>query len=269
MGTDLATALLRPEGIETAMMTDIGRDRARARRATEEADRGVGRFRSPSPKRDVEDDLPLPRRAARDVPDCQILVLDTLDRDFISWVEQAFSARSVRVDVLLLSPRLSEQAVVRRQILEGVVAVSKLTRQNQDRGKIGLQIFDRRGRGGECAIRGVRQPGPGHLRGASIESEVNACSSDSCNELWGRVRRRPALRRSRTSFHATTAVRQLPASSSELRPTTSYAQLSARLRRPTTTAPHHSTKPLLASRPTSRISSRTWMQETCKTCSRP
>ena len=42
MGTDLATALLRPEGIETAMMTDIGRDRARARRATEEADQGVG-----------------------------------------------------------------------------------------------------------------------------------------------------------------------------------------------------------------------------------
>jgi len=74
----------------------------------------------------------------------QILVLDSLERDFISWVEKAFSSRGVRVDVLLLSPRLSEQAVVRRQIVEGVVAVSKLTRMNQQTGKIGLQIFDRR-----------------------------------------------------------------------------------------------------------------------------
>jgi len=74
----------------------------------------------------------------------QILVLDALERDFISWIEKAFSSRGVRVDVLLLSPRLSEQAVVRRQIVEGVVAVSKLTRANQQTGKIGLQIFNRR-----------------------------------------------------------------------------------------------------------------------------
>lgn len=71
-------------------------------------------------------------------------MLDSLDRDFISWVEQAFSSRGVRVDVLLLSPRLSEQAVIRRQIAEGVVAIVKLTRQNQNTAKIGLQIFDRR-----------------------------------------------------------------------------------------------------------------------------
>ena len=120
-------------------------DRYRARSRSPGYGRsGSGRYRSPSPKRDVDDDLPLPRRERRDVPDVQILVLDTLDRDFISWVESAFSSRSVRVDVLLLSPRLSEQAVVRRQIMEGVVAVVKLTRQNQTTAKIGLQIFDRR-----------------------------------------------------------------------------------------------------------------------------
>lgn len=73
-----------------------------------------------------------------------MIVLDSLDREFISWLEQAFTSRGVRVDVLLLSPRLSEQAVVKRQIVEGVVAVVKLTRRNQDTGKIGLQIFDRR-----------------------------------------------------------------------------------------------------------------------------
>ncbi|KAK3708143.1 nuclear polyadenylated RNA-binding protein 3 [Vermiconidia calcicola] len=123
-------------------------DRYRARSRTPPAygRSGGGRYRSPSPRRVVppEDDLPLPRRDPRDVPDVQILVLDSLERDFISWVEQAFASRSVRVDVLLLSPRLSEQAVVRRQIMEGVVAVVKLTRNNQNTGKIGLQIFDRR-----------------------------------------------------------------------------------------------------------------------------
>ena len=75
----------------------------------------------------------------------QIVVLDQLDRDFISWVEKAFSTRGVRVDVLLLSPRLSEEAVVRRQIVEGVFAVSKLKRVNQEVGKIGLTIFKRTG----------------------------------------------------------------------------------------------------------------------------
>ena len=76
------------------------------------------------------------------MPDVQIIVLDTLDRDFIQWVESSFSGK-VRVDVLLLSPRLSEQAVVKRQIVEGVIAVVKLTRQDQNTGKVGLQIFDR------------------------------------------------------------------------------------------------------------------------------
>ncbi|KAI6825601.1 hypothetical protein KC340_g15659 [Hortaea werneckii] len=104
-----------------------------------------GRYRSPSPRRSEDDDLPLPRRQPRDVPDVQIIVLDALNRDFISWVERAFSSRGIRVDVLLLSPRLDEQAVIRRQIVEGVTAVSRLTRTNQDTGKIGLRIFDRRG----------------------------------------------------------------------------------------------------------------------------
>lgn len=81
------------------------------------------------------------------MPDVQIISLDPLDRDFITWVEKAFSSRSVKVDVLLLSPRLSEQAVIRRQIVEGVIAVVKLTRQNQISAKIGLQIFDRKNSG--------------------------------------------------------------------------------------------------------------------------
>lgn len=79
-------------------------------------------------------------------------MLESLDRDFISWVEQAFSSRNVRVDVLLLSPRLNEAAVVRRQIVEGVVAVVKLTKMNQNTGKIGLQVFNRQGGHGNVSF---------------------------------------------------------------------------------------------------------------------
>lgn len=39
-----------------------------------------GRYRSPTPRRDADDDLPLPRRAPRDVPDVQMIVLEELDR---------------------------------------------------------------------------------------------------------------------------------------------------------------------------------------------
>ncbi|KAI4729942.1 hypothetical protein E4T49_02360 [Aureobasidium sp. EXF-10728] len=133
-----------------------GRDRSRDRydaryrsrsRTPPYGGRG-GRFRSPSPprlsRRNSDDDLPLPRRAPRDVPDVQIIVLDDLDRNFIAWLEHSFTLQGIRVDVLLLSPRLSEAAVVRRQILEGVLAVSRITRINQQTAKIPLQIFDRR-----------------------------------------------------------------------------------------------------------------------------
>ncbi|KAH0171775.1 hypothetical protein KCU82_g4271, partial [Aureobasidium melanogenum] len=133
-----------------------GRDRSRDRydaryrsrsRTPPYGSRG-GRFRSPSPprlsRRNSDDDLPLPRRAPRDVPDVQIIVLDDLDRNFIAWLEHSFTLQGIRVDVLLLSPRLSEAAVVRRQILKGVLAVSRITRINQQTAKIPLQIFDRR-----------------------------------------------------------------------------------------------------------------------------
>lgn len=60
-------------------------------------------------------------------------------------MERSFRDRGLRCDVLLLSPRLPLAAVVRRQILEGVQAVVKLTRQAQFSGKIPLQVFNRSG----------------------------------------------------------------------------------------------------------------------------
>lgn len=65
-------------------------------------------------------------------------------RNFIAYVENAFKERNLRCDVLLLSPRLSEAAVIRRQVLEGVLAVVRLTRDHQATGKLSLQLFDRR-----------------------------------------------------------------------------------------------------------------------------
>lgn len=125
-------------------------DRYRARSRSPGYGRGGDRYKSSgrSPPRgsngDIDDDLPLPPRAPQDVPEVQILVQAELNRDFITWVEGAFTSRGVRVGTIRLSPRLDESAVVRRQIVEGVMAVVKLRRGNQDTGRIGLTIFKRR-----------------------------------------------------------------------------------------------------------------------------
>ncbi|KAF7163627.1 hypothetical protein CNMCM6106_000482 [Aspergillus hiratsukae] len=87
----------------------------------------------------------LPRRAPRDVPEVQILVLEEVDRNFIFHVENAFRNRGLRVDVLVLGPRIPLNAAVQRQIKEGVLAVVRLSRPNQFSRKIPLQVFDRSG----------------------------------------------------------------------------------------------------------------------------
>ncbi|CAI7582534.1 unnamed protein product [Penicillium crustosum] len=105
------------------------------------------RYRSISPRPrgiyEGEADLPVPRRAQRDVPDVQILVLEELDRNFVLHVENAFRNRGLRVDVLVLGPRIPLGAAVHRQFIEGVLAVVRLSRPNQVSRKIPLQLFDR------------------------------------------------------------------------------------------------------------------------------
>jgi len=61
----------------------------------------------------------------------------------MQYVEQSFEARGIKADVLILSPKLAEAAVVRRQIIEGVHAVMKLERNVQYTNKFPLSIFDR------------------------------------------------------------------------------------------------------------------------------
>ncbi|KAL4884645.1 hypothetical protein BJY04DRAFT_233005 [Aspergillus karnatakaensis] len=103
------------------------------------------RHRSPSPRRATFDDadLPVARRAPRDVPDVQILVLEELDRNFVYHVEGSFRNRGLRVDILTLGPRIPLDAAVKRQASEGVLAVVRLSRPSQFSRKIPLQVFDR------------------------------------------------------------------------------------------------------------------------------
>ncbi|KUJ14663.1 uncharacterized protein LY89DRAFT_735741 [Mollisia scopiformis] len=128
-----------------------GRDRRRSRsRSPPYGQREMGRYRerSKSPRsRELDEDasLQIPRRDPRDVPDVQIILVDQLDRNFISWVESEMRGRGIKVEVMFLSPRFPLQAVIRRQILEGVHAVSRLDMRSQSTSKIPLQVFDRQG----------------------------------------------------------------------------------------------------------------------------
>lgn len=124
------------------------RDRRRSRSPYSGAQRGGYRDRSPSPRTreaNEDDTLQIPRRDPSMVPDVQIILMAELDRGFVSWVEGELRGRGVKTEVMFLSSRLSLQAVVRRQILEGVIAVSQLDMRSQNASKIPLQVFDRSG----------------------------------------------------------------------------------------------------------------------------
>ncbi|KAK9464169.1 uncharacterized protein V1516DRAFT_669755 [Lipomyces oligophaga] len=97
------------------------------------------RNRSPSPVLE----WPLPRRRPEDVPDCQILVADKLDRNFVWYVRKAFEDRFVKVDVLDVSPNLSMSATVRQMIVEGISGVVVLNLNLQEHSKVSMQVFER------------------------------------------------------------------------------------------------------------------------------
>ena len=93
---------------------------------------------------DEEASLPLPRRDPRDVPDVQLLVLEpSVAQSFINWIEQGFRSKGLRASTIWLSSRLPLNGVVKRQIIEGVQAIVKLTQAAQYNSKVPLQVFDR------------------------------------------------------------------------------------------------------------------------------
>lgn len=125
-----------------------GRDRRRSRSRSPYRENTRYRERSLSPRgREAHEDIELqiPRREPRDVPDVQIILMDQLDRGFVAWVEGEFRGRGIKSEVMFLSPRLPLETVIRRQILEGVHAVSQLTMKSQNSSRVPLQVFDRQG----------------------------------------------------------------------------------------------------------------------------
>ncbi|KAK3168063.1 hypothetical protein OEA41_004509 [Lepraria neglecta] len=108
-----------------------------------------GRERTPDRSRspilqntDDEATLPVPRRNPRDVPDVQIILVDEVDRTFVGYIQQSFRGRGLRCDVLQM-PRVSLEAVLKRQIMEGVQAVVQILRKSQVTGKIPLRVYNR------------------------------------------------------------------------------------------------------------------------------
>lgn len=127
-----------------------GRDNWRSRSRSPYGQRDVGRYRdrSPSPRRleaIADAELQVPRREPYNVPDVELILMSQLDRNFVSWVESELHARGLKSEVLFLSPRLPLDAIIRRQILEGVHAVSQLDMRSQSSSTIPLQVFNRQG----------------------------------------------------------------------------------------------------------------------------
>lgn len=130
-----------------------GRHRDRPRERSRSPARYAGRDtddpyrqRSPSPygrSRQEHDRLDIPRRYGDQVPDVQLLLMQELHRDFINWIVQAFYKRGLKTDVMFLSPRLPRDAVIQRQVVEGVLGVIELDLAAQRDGRIPLQVFDR------------------------------------------------------------------------------------------------------------------------------
>ncbi|KAJ4388120.1 nuclear polyadenylated RNA-binding protein 3 [Gnomoniopsis smithogilvyi] len=106
------------------------------------------RQRSPSPygrgrQESASDQLDIPRRYGNDVPDVQILMMQDVHKDFVDWVQRAFYEQGLRPNAMFLNPRFPREAVIQRQVLEGVHGVVELDMRAQHTAKISLQVFDR------------------------------------------------------------------------------------------------------------------------------
>ncbi|KAI1325401.1 hypothetical protein F5Y16DRAFT_377926 [Xylariaceae sp. FL0255] len=120
--------------------SDRGRSRSPGYR-----DPGASRIRSPMPshRHSSTSDVEPPRRVGTDVPDVQFFLLEEVEKDFITWAEGAFITQGLTVNVMFLDPRFARDAVIQRQVVDGVHAIAELNYRSQQLGKIPLQVFDR------------------------------------------------------------------------------------------------------------------------------
>ncbi|RKP10971.1 hypothetical protein THASP1DRAFT_27218 [Thamnocephalis sphaerospora] len=73
---------------------------------------------------------------------CQIIVLDEIDRRFVSYIEQGLSRSNVvAVDTYYLPPDVSLRSVVRQMLSDGVRVVIFLERRHETSGRLSMQVF--------------------------------------------------------------------------------------------------------------------------------
>ncbi|CAJ0753430.1 18972_t:CDS:2 [Entrophospora sp. SA101] len=105
-------------------------------------ERKQSRDNRPQSQDRTNDEFPLPRRQGNEVPECQIIALEEIDRNYLWQVEHAFKEANITVHTLHLSRKLQIQAVVRQMIVEGVRAVIFLERNLAINGRVNMQIFE-------------------------------------------------------------------------------------------------------------------------------
>lgn len=70
-------------------------------------------------------------------------MMQDVHKDFVDWVQRAFFEQGLRPNAMFLNPRFPREAVIQRQVLEGVHGVVELDMRAQHTAKISLQVFDR------------------------------------------------------------------------------------------------------------------------------
>lgn len=69
--------------------------------------------------------------------------MQDVHKDFVDWVQRAFYDCGLKTNAMFLNPRFPRDAVIQRQVLEGVHGVVELDMRAQSTAKIPLQVFDR------------------------------------------------------------------------------------------------------------------------------
>ncbi|KAM0324822.1 hypothetical protein ACHAQA_007788 [Verticillium albo-atrum] len=77
------------------------------------------------------------------IPDVQFLLLQEVNPDFVDWASRAFVDRGLKIDVMFLHPNMPRDAVIQRQVVEGVHAVVDLDIRANTTGRFSVRVFDR------------------------------------------------------------------------------------------------------------------------------
>ncbi len=89
-----------------------------------------------------------PRRGKKDVPECQIFVLDGLDPGFVRRIVTSFSNSNIVAQANDLPQKVSLKNAIHDLVYDGVLGVVTLDYKSQRRNCVNLQVFERNQEGG-------------------------------------------------------------------------------------------------------------------------